>query len=1451
MRTGKIIGLILGGLVLLLLLLLGGTYAALRTEAGKDFLVRQIESAASEPGVQALELGRIRGNLFSEFTLTGLTVADKDGIWLALEDLSVSWSPLALLKDRLEIGHITAVRLSVARAPVLPPDDGKPAETGGSLPFGLSLKKLQIKEIALAAPLVGKAMTFALDMKIEGKERGALQSHLDLRETDGGASRLNGDVAFTPETGGLDVDIELAEPEGGLIARSLDLPGLPPVAAALKGKGLLTAWNGKLTAAAGDLVNAAFDIRLRGEKDIRIDLSGGGRIDPKLTPDIPVLDGSRIRAALALDWRREEENLRLTSLEVENDVLNGGAEGVIGLADETLDVNAHAKLKKAGPVNQMIAPATLEGAELEASLEGSFKQAALSASWRLKNVRYPDVAAVDTLSGQGISTLSLEDVKEIPFKAMVTGGGLAGLPAEALAALGERPEIALEGRYRIEEPLLTIKKASLRSQHLTAEIAGSFAPKSGATKLNSNATLDDLSTLAPLKGRLNLALELAGPDVTKDLKGNISLKAADFDPGDPALLKITGTSPDLNADLKLDEKTLHIENLTLALKEGGVTGAATLPQSFDQITGQLEARLANLATLSDLAGVALEGTGTLNVDISGPLDNPEARGRLEVANLAVEKSALGRLSADFTAKSLATGAEGDVTATLDKGMIPAKISTTYKLPDYEKLLLANLDVSADKNKIAGNVTIPFDRKPLTGDLALDLPRLDELAKLGGLNAAGAAKGKVKMTAEKGAQAIAADLEARALSLPDNDVALAKLDIKARASGNLADPDLDVSAKGTDLIAGQMKLASLSLDAKGRRAALNYDFHLKEDESVTAELKGKGSLAQSKEALTLKLAALEGEVAGKSLHLTKAVTATEKEEALEITPLALNFGKGRIEAGADLGREKATANLSLKNFPVDLVRLFNPDLPISGALSGKANLALAKGKPAEGSFGFEANGLRMEGADFDALPDFTAHLKGELKSERLAFNGDLEGVKATNVSLAGGVPLALSMAPFGATVNENKPVNLKIDIDSEMKGIWTLLALDTQQLSGHLKANAEVSGSIANPEIAATVRLKDGVYENLEQGSELHDIALDADMRTDRKLIVTMRAQDASEGSVKAKAHVDFEKLNDPALDLNLKLDKLLALNRDDLAVTTDGDIDIKGDLKGLDVTGKITTRDVEVNIGGALAPSIATLDVEEVNRPGATGKAATAEDESSLLKNIALNLDLSLPRRVFIRGRGLDSEWEGQFTVKGTAAPPRIEGYLSPVRGEFSFAGKSFKLQEGKIRLLGEKDVDPELSLTAKYTASNITAIVSITGTAKDPKISFSSPSGLPEDEVISQVLFGKSTGKLSALEAVQLAETMAVLSGKVGSGGGIMGFARKTLGVDVISAGTDEQTGKAEVNVGKYVTDNVYVGVEQGAESGSTRAKVEIDLTPNISVESEVGQSTDSSVGIFWNWDY
>ncbi|WP_425402032.1 translocation/assembly module TamB domain-containing protein [Kiloniella laminariae] len=485
-----------------------------------------------------------------------------------------------------------------------------------------------------------------------------------------------------------------------------------------------------------------------------------------------------------------------------------------------------------------------------------------------------------------------------------------------------------------------------------------------------------------------------------------------------------------------------------------------------------------------------------------------------------------------------------------------------------------------------------------------------------------------------------------------------------------------------------------------------------------------------------------------------------------------------------------------------------------------------------------------------LPEFHGVFSAELRNQRIDFSADINSDQATTLTASGYLPANITLTPFSLTIPERQPIAAELATNSNLSSLWQYLASDTQILNGSLQADAKLSGTLANPLLNGQARLSDGEYENIEFGTILKQLEFNADIQDSTLLLLKARAQDPKGGTLSSEGTVDLKNMTDPLVALTIQLDNLAALDHDQIILQTDGNITISGQATGLDVKGDITTRDVTINIDKALAPSVVELDVIEVNRPGALPDAPE-NNQPKAGNKVALDLLVSLPRRVFIRGRGLDSEWEGQFKVKGTADAPRVEGYLSPVRGQFSFAGKNFKLQKGKISLVGSSVINPELSLSAVYEASNVTAVVSIEGTASDPKITITSPDDLPQDEVLSQVLFGKAAGKLSAVEALQLATAVASLSGKIDTGGGILDFARDSLGVDVLTAGTNETTGAPEVSVGKYINDDIYIGVDQGAGAGSTRAKVQIELTPNVTVESETGQSAESKVGVYWKWDY
>jgi len=106
----------------------------------------------------------------------------------------------------------------------------------------------------------------------------------------------------------------------------------------------------------------------------------------------------------------------------------------------------------------------------------------------------------------------------------------------------------------------------------------------------------------------------------------------------------------------------------------------------------------------------------------------------------------------------------------------------------------------------------------------------------------------------------------------------------------------------------------------------------------------------------------------------------------------------------------------------------------------------------------------------------------------------------------------------------------------------------------------------------------------------------------------------------------------------------------------------------------------------------------------------------------------------------------------------------------------------------------------------------------------------------------------LSALEAAQLASTIAKLSGN-STGFDPASEFQAALGIDRFSIGTSE-TGGAQIGVGQYLSDDVYLELKSAGAEGSS-VEVEWQPRPQVSVTSETNATGDSKVSIRWKKDY
>jgi len=299
-----------------------------------------------------------------------------------------------------------------------------------------------------------------------------------------------------------------------------------------------------------------------------------------------------------------------------------------------------------------------------------------------------------------------------------------------------------------------------------------------------------------------------------------------------------------------------------------------------------------------------------------------------------------------------------------------------------------------------------------------------------------------------------------------------------------------------------------------------------------------------------------------------------------------------------------------------------------------------------------------------------------------------------------------------------------------------------------------------------------------------------------------------------------------------------------LNAVASGKLALRGNVLRQTVSGTIVVDQADLKLAGGLPPGVTEIPVEEKGTP-----PSGSVPEPVKPSRTDLDIAISMPKRVFVRGRGLDSEWAGELKVTGTSAAPRLQGELHPIRGHYDFASNDFRLREGSITFAGKEEIDPLLDLSAEREATDLTAIIHVTGTAKKPIVTLESIPEFPQDEILARILFKKSTGRLTPLEAVQLAQAIGTLTG-ASSSGGVMDFARSMLNLDVLRFRGESEEGAAGAEAGKYLNDRVYLGVE-GDAKGDSGVTVEIEITPRLKLESDVGAKDKSQTGLKWKRDY
>jgi translocation and assembly module TamB len=548
----------------------------------------------------------------------------------------------------------------------------------------------------------------------------------------------------------------------------------------------------------------------------------------------------------------------------------------------------------------------------------------------------------------------------------------------------------------------------------------------------------------------------------------------------------------------------------------------------------------------------------------------------------------------------------------------------------------------------------------------------------------------------------------------------------------------------------------------------------------------------------------------------------------------------------MGEGEVDLSFRFEDLPMNLVR---PITFPSVEGTGSGELAL-KGKleRPEGMARIRISGLRGQNPQLKGIPPAVLEAKADLLGQRLKGELTLHGVTSEPFETRMDVPLQLSLDPFHVSLPAGQSIQGDLNGKADLARLGGFLGLYDQAMSGIAEVELRLEGTPEHPMITGRIGVEKGSYENARSGTLVKDANVLLIAGPKGLLIERASASDGETGTARAEGFLEIDPQRGFPFQVDLTFQKSKIVRHDWVTARGKGRVQLKGSFSRAVLSGEVEVENGEFRIPERLPPDIPELEVIEINGPGAEKQVRPEKEKKS--PYLDFDLRLKAPGRFFVRGRGLESEWAGELRLTGPTSQPTLTGELSLERGRFVFLDRRFTLTEGKITFNGLAHPSPYLNFLATSSAKEITAHLQVIGPARAPEIKLSSEPPLPQDEVLSRLLFGQSMNRISPLQAIQLAQTLNMMRG--GKTLDLMGATRKLLRVDQLEVKqSGENNDETSIAAGKYLRDNVYIEVERSLGPGGTKASVEWEFSPHISVETEIGEDSESGIGINWKWDY
>ena len=477
----------------------------------------------------------------------------------------------------------------------------------------------------------------------------------------------------------------------------------------------------------------------------------------------------------------------------------------------------------------------------------------------------------------------------------------------------------------------------------------------------------------------------------------------------------------------------------------------------------------------------------------------------------------------------------------------------------------------------------------------------------------------------------------------------------------------------------------------------------------------------------------------------------------------------------------------------------------------------------------------------------------LENSNLQASLDVEAADQLFLQGTASIPADVSLAPFQASLGSRSLNQASVVGRIDLSLLNDLPACKNLQVSGEAIADLAFDGETDSLVVRGPTQIENGRLVNMALGTELDQLHATFSISENRRLLMQATATAGQGGEIHLQGAFRHDNNTGEApVNITATLRNAALIERDDVQARVSGRTDILAGPTGIDITGAVTLDSGEIRIDNLAPPRAKPLDVRQIGAASEEAEAPPAPEKERAPLPLACQVDVAIPGPFYVRGRDLDTTWRGTLQALYQGSGWAVNGQLETVRGRVQFLSRSFTLDSGTLFLGGNIPSEPIVDISARHRRGDLTALIRLHGPLHDPVIDLTSIPPLPQDEVFARVLFGKGMSDITTMQAFSLAQTLRTEANGGRQKASVGERVQDRLGLDYVGLqdGASQEEG-AEVVLGRQFSNNAYVEFNSSLSGSGSGVRVELELTPRLSVETEAGSRIRPGFGLNWRWNY